>query len=105
VVFDNSQKQIMEQKWIANWTNATQSWFDFIRTGLPELHGVQGRTIAPELPVRFYYPKAEQNLNSANEQAAAGKLETTPYSGFGADGNKNSAWSKTWLSQGTAKPW
>ncbi|MEO8415549.1 MAG: SusD/RagB family nutrient-binding outer membrane lipoprotein [Ginsengibacter sp.] len=105
VVFDNSQKQIMEQKWIANWTNATESWFDFRRTGLPELHGVQGRTIAPELPVRFYYPKAEQNLNSANEQAASDKLEVTNYSGFGADGNKNSAWSKIWVLQGTGKPW
>jgi hypothetical protein len=105
VVFDNTQQQIMQQKWIANWTNATESWFDFRRTGLPELHGVQGLTIAPELPVRFYYPKAEQNLNSANEQAAANKLEATPYSGFGADGNQNSAWSKMWLLQGTGKPW
>ena len=42
VVFDNSQKQIMEQKWIANWTNATESWFDFRRTGFPKLHGVRG---------------------------------------------------------------
>ena len=105
VVFDNTQKQIIEQKWTANWTNATESWFDFRRTGFPELHGVQGRTIAPELPIRFYYPKAEQNLNSANEQAAANKLEVTPYAGFGADGNKNSPWSKMWLAQGTGKPW
>ena len=105
VVFVGTQKQIMEQKWIANWTNATESWFDFRRTGFPNIHGVQGRTIAPELPVRFYYPKAEQNLNSANEQAAANKLEVTPYSGFGADGSKNSAWSKMWLLQGTGKPW
>ena len=105
VVFDNTQKQIMEQKWIANWTNATESWFDFRRTGFPELHGVQGQTIAPELPVRFYYPKSEQNLNSANEQAAANKLEVTNYSGFGADGSKDSPWSKMWLLQGTGKPW
>ncbi len=105
VVFDNTQKQIMEQKWIANWTNATESWFDFRRTGFPELHGVQGLTIAPELPIRFYYPKSEQNLNSTNEQAAAAKLEGTNYSGFGADGSQNSAWSKMWLSQGTGKPW
>ena len=105
VVFNNTQQQIIEQKWIANWTSATESWFDFRRTGYPELHGVQGRTIAPELPVRFYYPKAEQNLNSANEQAAADKLEVTNYSGFGADGNKNSPWSKIWVLQGTGKPW
>lgn len=105
VVFDNTQKQIIEQKWIANWTNATESWFDFRRTGFPELHGVQGQTIAPELPVRFYYPKSEQNLNSVNEQAAANKLEVTSYSGFGADGSKDSPWSKMWLLQGTGKPW
>ena len=105
VIFNNTQKQIMEQKWISNWTNATESWFDFRRTGFPELHGVQGRTIAPELPLRFYYPKSEQNLNNANEQAAADKLEGTNYSGFGADGNKNSAWSKMWVLQGTGKPW
>jgi hypothetical protein len=105
VVFNNTQQQIIEQKWIANWTSATESWFDFRRTGYPELHGVQGRTIAPELPLRFYYPKSEQNLNSANEQAAADKLEVTNYSGFGADGNKNSPWSKMWVLQGTGKPW
>jgi hypothetical protein len=57
------------------------------------------------LPLRFYYPKSEQNLNSANEQAAADKLEVTNYSGFGADGNKNSPWSKMWVLQGTGKPW
>ena len=105
IVFNNTQKQIMEQKWIANWTNATESWFDYRRTGYPELHGVQGLTIAPELPLRFYYPKSEQNLNSANEQAAADKLEVTNYSGFGADGNKNSPWSKMWVLQATGKPW
>ena len=105
VAFDQTQKQIMIQKWIANWTSATEAWFDFRRTGFPELHGVAGRTLAPELPVRFYYPRDEQKLNGTNEQGAANKLESTPFSSFGADGNKNSPWSKMWLIQGTGKPW
>lgn len=105
VVFNNSQKQIIEQKWIANWSNATEAWFDFRRTGFPAIHGVPGKTLAPELPIRFYYPKDEQNINSNNEKAAAARLEITTFSGFGADGNQNSPWSKMWLLQGTGKPW
>ncbi len=37
VAFDNTLKQIIEQKWIASWTAATEAWFDFRRTGLPAL--------------------------------------------------------------------
>src|SRR5690606_8427863 len=47
VVFDGSQRQIMEQKWIANWTAATEAWFDFRRTRYPALTGVAARTNAP----------------------------------------------------------
>lgn len=105
VEYDGSQKQLIVQKWIANWSSATEAWFDFRRTGYPELHGVAGHTIAPELPVRFYYPKDEQRLNKTNQEAAAGSLETTQYSGFGANGAQNSPWSKPWVVQGTGKPW
>lgn len=105
IQFDGTQQQIIQQKWIAAWSDATEAWFDFRRTGYPKLHGVQGRTIAPELPIRFYYPKTEQNLNGAHEQAAANNLEVTAYSAFGADGAQNSPWSRMWLLQGTGKPW
>ncbi|SDD84223.1 SusD/RagB family nutrient-binding outer membrane lipoprotein [Niabella drilacis] len=105
VVFNNTREQIMTQKWIANWSNATEAWFDFRRTGFPKIHGVQGNTIAPELPLRFYYPREEQNINGKNEKAAAAKLEVTSYSGFGADGTGNSPWSRMWVLQGTGKPW
>lgn len=105
VQFDGTQKQIITQKWIAAWSDATESWFDYRRTGYPLLAGVQGRTIAPVLPVRLYYPKTEQNLNGDHEQAASGTLEITPYSGFGADGSQDSPWSKMWVLQGTNKPW
>lgn len=105
VAFDGTLKQIIQQKWIASWSAATEAWFDWRRTGFPELHGVQGRTIAKELPVRFYYQLDERNLNGANVTAANALLETTQYSNFGADGAKNSPWSKPWIIQGTGKPW
>jgi hypothetical protein len=105
VAYTGTQKQIIEQKWIAAWTTATESWFDWRRTGYPVLHGVEGRTKAKELPVRFYYMLDERNLNGANVAAALNSLETTQYSNYGADGEKNSAWSKPWIIQGTGKPW
>ncbi len=105
VAFDGTQKQIITQKWIASWAFATESWFDWRRTGYPELHGVQGRTKAKELPVRFYYELDERNLNSVNLDDALSHLETTSLSNFGADGEKNSPWSKPWIIQGTGKPW
>ncbi len=101
VAYKGTLAQIMEQKWIASWTAATEAWFDYRRTGYPALEaGPAARRSV--LPVRFYYTQDELNLNEANTQAALDKLEVTNYSQ--AD-NKNSAWSKPWLLQGTGKPW
>lgn len=101
VEYVGTLEQIMEQKWIASWTAATESWFDYRRTGFPALKAGPGgkRT---QLPVRFYYMTNELLLNQANGEAALEKLEVTNYSQ--ADG-ENSAWSKSWVVQGTGKPW
>lgn len=101
VAYAGTLKQIMEQKWIASWTAATEAWFDFRRTGFPALKAgpAAKRSV---LPVRFYYMQDELNINSKNANAALDKLEVTSFSQ--AD-NKNSAWSKPWLLQGTGKPW
>jgi hypothetical protein len=101
VAFDKTLKQVIEQKWIASWTAATEAWFDYRRTGFPELKpGPAAKRQV--LPVRFYYMKDEMNINAANATAASDKLEVTAYSQ--AQG-KNSPWSKPWLIQGTGKPW
>ncbi|KAA0992449.1 SusD/RagB family nutrient-binding outer membrane lipoprotein [Dyadobacter aurulentus] len=101
VAYNGTLRQIIEQKWIASWTAATEAWFDYRRTGFPELKtGPQSKRAA--LPLRFYYMLDERNLNKANADNAISKLEVTKYSE--ADG-KNSAWSKPWLLQGTTKPW
>jgi len=101
VAFNNTQKQIIEQKWIASWTAGSEAWFDYRRTGFPELKtGPQAKREV--LPVRFYYMLDERNLNKDNATNAIDKLEMTTYSA--ADG-KNSAWSKPWVIQGGKKPW
>ncbi|MHA8054011.1 SusD/RagB family nutrient-binding outer membrane lipoprotein [Aquirufa sp. Wall-65K1] len=101
VAYAGTVKQVIEQKWIASWTAATEAWFDFRRTGFPELKaGPVAKRQA--IPVRFYYMQDELRINAKNTSAALDKLEVTNYSQ--ADG-KNSAWSKPWVIQGTGKPY
>jgi len=99
--YDGTLAQIMNQKWIASWTAATEAWFDYRRTGLPVLKtGVS--SIRQVLPVRFPYGDNETGLNVDNVNSAIGQLELTNYS---AGEGQNSSWSKQWLIQGTNKPW
>jgi hypothetical protein len=101
IAYNGTLEQIMEQKWIASWTAATESWFDYRRTGLPALQaGPAAKRSA--LPVRFYYMQDEIMLNADNAEEALNRLEVT---GFTQADGKNSAWSKPWLIQGTGKPW
>ncbi len=99
----NGLTSIMEQKWLASWTTAQESWFDWRRTGLPALTtGPSG--VRPVLPVRWYYHYGNEiSKNTENTNAAIERLEATQYQG--TDETKNSAWSKSWLLQGTGKPW
>ena len=101
VAYNGTLEQLMEQKWIASWTAATEAWFDFRRTGLPALTAgpAAKRSV---LPVRFYYMQDELMLNADNAEQALNNLEVT---GFTQADGKNSAWSKPWLVQGTGKPW
>lgn len=99
--FDGTLAQIMEQKWIASWTAAAEAWFDYRRTGLPDLE--PGTIVKrPALPLRFYYSLDEIDFNTANAQQAISNLEETS---FTAPDGKNSAWSKIWVLQGTGKPY
>jgi hypothetical protein len=95
-------EEIMEQKWIASWTAAAEAWFDYRRTGLPDLQ--TGETAKRQaLPLRFYYHMNDEiSLNPVNAEAAIELLET---SSFTAPDDKNSAWSKMWVLQGTGKPY
>ncbi len=99
--YNGTIEQVIEQKWIAGWTAATESWFDFRRTGMPALEAGPAAK-RQVLPVRFYYMQDELNINEQNAEAAVNRLQETAYTQ--ADG-KNSAWSKSWLLQDTGKPW
>lgn len=100
VAYDGSLQRIIEQKWIASWTAAQEAWFDYRRTGYPELE--TGPT-APRsaLPLRFQYGSNELNFNSANVQQAINRLESTQFS----QGEENSQWDKVWILAGTGNPY
>lgn len=98
--FDGTIEQIMDQKWIASWTAATEAWFDYRRTGLPALQAGPNSKRSV-LPVRFYYSVSEIDLNP-NTDAAIGRLKETA---FTSPDGPNSAWSKPWIIQDTGKPW
>lgn len=93
---------IIEQKWIASWTAAAESWFDYRRTGLPVLQ--TGESVKRDaMPLRFYYHfDSEISLNEENANAAIDLLVPTAFNS--GDGN-NSGWSKMWLLQGTGFPY
>ncbi|MFS4418026.1 SusD/RagB family nutrient-binding outer membrane lipoprotein [Maribacter sp. 2307ULW6-5] len=96
-------EDILTQKWIASWTTAHESWFDYRRTGLPDLQtGVAA--IRQAVPLRFYYHfNDEISVNTLNAEAAIEKLQPTQFKG--EDISNNSAWSKMWLLQGTNLPY
>lgn len=96
-------ESIIQQKWIASWTAAAESWFDYRRTGFPDLQ--TGESAKREkLPLRFYYHFDDEiSKNTANADIAIGRLEPTQYKG--ADVSNNSGWSKMWVLQGTGKPY
>jgi len=96
-------ESIIQQKWIASWSAAAESWFDYRRTGLPALQTGESAKRAA-LPLRFYYQfDNEISLNTVNADAAIEKLEPTAFKG--SDVSNNSAWSKNWLLAGTGKPY
>lgn len=99
----NGLESIIEQKWISSWTAAAESWFDWRRTGYPDLQ--PGDAVKRNaLPLRFYYHFDDEiSKNTENAEAAINRLEATSFKGN--DVSNNSAWSKIWVLQGTANPY
>jgi hypothetical protein len=96
-------ESIIEQKWLASWTTAQESWFDWRRTGFPVLKTGPSAARAA-LPLRWYYHYTDEiSKNPDNAKIAIDKLQPTQYKG--TDVSNNSAWSKMWVLQGTNKPY
>lgn len=91
----NKLDPILTQSWASMYMTG-ESWFNWRRTGLPNL----GKNIiaggkGDKIPVRYAYGDAERNFNADNTNSAINTLEP----------KVNDQWSKMWLIQGTGKPW
>lgn len=65
--------QIMQQKWLSLFFVGYESWFDFLRTGLPEQDALLDNRNPSDpggIPSRFYYPEDEQALNGTHYKEA-----------------------------------
>jgi len=68
-----TKEKVMEQKWIALFGEAIESWTEYRRTGLPVLPAKDPRAVFANdgvLPTRLKYPNSEYSLNQANVQQA-----------------------------------
>jgi hypothetical protein len=74
VAFDagNWKKSIGTQKWIALYNQPVEAWKEWRRLDFPTLK--KPAQAQSEMPLRFPYPFTEQNLNSANYQAASAAM-------------------------------
>ncbi len=99
----NKQAKILEQKWISSWLGI-ESWFDWRRTGLPNLKTGPVAQFGPALPIRFMYPTPNVDQKYiVNYNSAVDLLESTTHVPSGQ--SKDHHYSKMWLLQGTNKPW
>ena len=99
----NKQERIIEQKWISLWMGI-ESWFDWRRTGYPDLKTGPVTMYGDKLPLRFMYPTPSQDPKYlVNYQEAVKRLERTPNVPTGQ--SNDHSYSKMWLLQGTGKPW
>ena len=68
--YDGSLEQILLQKYYALYFVDYQQWFEFRRTGLPELPTTEAMLNDAMMPSRFFYPSDVQISNQANYQQA-----------------------------------
>ena len=76
--------KIALQKWIALYFNGLEAWFDWRRTGMPEIIPGPGNLNNNKVPVRYIYPLSEQSLNGTNRAEAVKRqgpddLNTRPW--------------------------
>lgn len=68
--YDGTLERIMLQKYLALYFTDYQQWFEYRRTGLPELPKSEGMLNNKKVPVRFRYPANVQQMNSENYKKA-----------------------------------
>lgn len=75
IPYDGTLAAIMNQKYVANFWNGYEAWYDYKRTEYP--HFVIGSATSNDhiLPTRFAYPDNTANTNVANYQEQVRKME------------------------------
>ncbi|SKC58056.1 SusD/RagB family nutrient-binding outer membrane lipoprotein [Ohtaekwangia koreensis] len=67
--------KIGTQRWIALYPNGTEAWFEWRRTGYPNLQPTPYAVNASkQIPRRYAYPNVEATLNKLNYQEASGRI-------------------------------
>lgn len=67
-------KQIMTEKWVANYLKGWEAWNDWRRTGFPALTAAADGVDARGIPSRIGYPTNEATLNGTNYTAAVASM-------------------------------
>ena len=93
--YEGTLKQIMEQKYVAQFLAGFESWCDYRRTGWPVMTIGPAMTNFdaygnPTLPTRLTYPVITQTTNSENYQKAVERM-----------GGTNNMLTKVWWASGT----
>ncbi|MFC5411545.1 SusD/RagB family nutrient-binding outer membrane lipoprotein [Larkinella bovis] len=58
------------QKWISLFYSGLEGWFDWRRTGVPDIKPGPSNLNSNKVPVRFLYPSSELNLNKPSVEEA-----------------------------------
>lgn len=72
--YNGTLDRIMLQKYYALFFTDYQQWFEYRRTGLPQLPKADGMLNGGQMPVRFFYPVSQRVYNPANYAAAVSAI-------------------------------
>ncbi|QCR24690.1 SusD/RagB family nutrient-binding outer membrane lipoprotein [Pontibacter sp. SGAir0037] len=72
--YDGTFEKIMLQKYLALYFNDYQQWFEYRRTGFPELPKTNAMVNNKMVPVRFKYPSTVQISNGNNYRKAVEQM-------------------------------
>jgi hypothetical protein len=74
IVYTGTQSEKLDkiylQKWVALYFNGLEGWFDWRRTGKPEVVPGANNLNDNKVPIRYIYPQSEQSLNPENRKEA-----------------------------------
>ena len=72
--YDGTLKRIMEQKFYALFFIDFQQWFEYNRTGYPDVPTGEGVATGDKMPFRYRYPAILQRMNKENYDKAVASM-------------------------------